>query len=206
MRGSRPALFIAVLFLATPAVLGVEEQGETLLPGQARERTIAGGEKHVYRVQVEDAPFLITVEQKGINLVVEAQGSDARLAIDSGLLRWGPEVLLLESPGEHRIEIHPREPSAGAGRYAIQEEELTGSSDGYRTALSLMSRAGQEAGEHTPEARRRAMATFREALAAWRALGERTWEANSLDAIAVLEAEERELRPAAEDYSRALAL
>src|SRR6185295_3839990 len=105
MRRSRPALFIAVLFLATPAVLGVEEQGETLLPGQVRERTIAGGETHIYTVQVADSPFLITVEQKGINLVVEAQGPSARLASDARHLRWGSEVLLLEGTGEHRLEV-----------------------------------------------------------------------------------------------------
>ena len=200
-------LLLVVLSLAAPAVLGgVQEDGETLLPGQARERTIAGGEKHVYRVQVADTPLLITVEQKGINLVVERQESAARFLTDSGLLHWGPEVLLLESAGERRIEVRPREPSVGSGRYTIQVEELQASAESRRAALSLMSRAGQEAAEQTPEARHRAMATYREALAAWRALGERRWQADSLDAIAMVEAEERELRPAAEDYSRALAL
>jgi CHAT domain-containing protein/tetratricopeptide (TPR) repeat protein len=206
MRGSRPALFIAVLFLATPAVLGVEEQGEALLPGQVRERTIAGGEKHIYTVQIADIPLLITVEQKGINLVVEAQGPAARLASDARYVLFGSEVLLLEDAGEHRLEIHPKELSASPGDYTIQVEALETSPDDRRAALALMSRAGQEAFEKTPEARHRALATFREALTAWSALGDRRWEAESLDAIAGLEAEDRELRLVIDHYSQALAL
>jgi len=193
-------------FLIAPALYGAGDGGEILLAGQARERTIAGGKTHVYRVEVADSPLLVTVEQKGINLVAEVMEPAARSASDSGLLHWGPEVLLLEKAGEHRIEVRPREPSAGSGRYTIQAEALPASADGRRAALALSSRAGQEAGERTPEARRRAIATFREALEAWRALGERRRQGDSLDVIAGLEAEDRDLRPAAEDYSGALAI
>jgi len=190
-----------------PAALnGVGEEGELLQPGEVRERPIAAGEIHVYRIAVADAPLLIAVEQRGIDLVVEAQGPAARLRTDARHLHWGSEVLLLESPGEHRIEIRSREQFAGLGHCKIRVEELSASSDGRRAALSLMSRAGQEAFEKTPEARHRAMTSFRQALAGWSSLGERRWEAESLDAIAALEAEDRELRPAAEHYLQALAL
>ncbi|HEY7215587.1 MAG TPA: tetratricopeptide repeat protein, partial [Thermoanaerobaculia bacterium] len=207
MKRSRPALFIVVLFLATSAALGeAGEESEVLQPGESRERTIAGGEAHVYRIQGEDLPCLVTVEQRGINLVLEAQGPAARLSSDARHFFSGSEVLLLEGPGEHRLRIYSPELGVAPGRYTIRVEALPESADGRRAALSLMSRAGQEAFERTPAARRRAMASFREALAAWRALGERRWEAETLDAVALLEAEERELRPAAEDYSQALAL
>lgn len=207
MRRRRSALLLAILYLVVPAALGaVAEDGELLLPGQARERTIAGGETQVYRVQVADSSLLVTVEQRGINLVVEAQEPAARILTDTGGLRWGPEVLLLESSGEHRVEVHPRETSNGPGRYSIQVEDLAAASGGRRAALALISRAGQEAGERTPEAQHRAVATYRAALEAWHSLGERRWQADSLDAIAALEFEEGELGPAVEDYTRALAL
>jgi hypothetical protein len=191
---------------ASPAAGGAGDEGEILLPGQVREGPIAGKETRDYRVTVEDAPLLIVVEQRGINIVVEAQGPVARLVTDARRVRWGSEVLLLESPGEHRIEIHPREPSPSPGHYTIRAEVLSASPDDRRAALSLMSRAGQEVVERTPETRRRAVASFLKALEGWRSLKERRWEAETLDDIASLEAEERDIRPAADHYSQALAI
>jgi len=202
-RGLALLLLGALSLTAFTALAGAGDEDEALLPGQSRERPIAGGETQRYRVQVTDAPLLVTVEQRGIDLVVEAQGPAARLAADAGYLRWQSEVLLLESAGEHRLEIHSREAAVPPARYAIRVEVLQ-ASDGRRKALALMSRAGQEAFPRTPEARRRAIATYREALAQWSALEDRRWEAETLDALAELEYEERELQPAAEDCLRAL--
>lgn len=207
MRCSRPALLLAVLFLAGPAaVRSVTEEGEALRPGEVRELSIAAGETHTYRIEVADIPLLVTVEQRGIDLVIETQGPAARASTDAGYLRWQSEVLLLESQGGHRLEIHPRELAGLPGRYILRTEALSDSPEKRRAALSLLSRAGQEAFARDSEARRRAVASFREALAAWRSLGERRWEAESLDAMAGLEIEERELRPAAEHSLQALAI
>lgn len=209
MRRSRPALLIAVLFLTTPAVPGgVAEQGEILLPGEVRERTIAGGATHFYQVEMTDAPLLITVEQMGMNLTVTVLGLMTRVAADRGEDRWGPEVLLLEDAGQHRIEIRPREQSLRAGRYRIRLEALPDLSvdAGHRMAFSLMNLAGQEAYKRTPDARRRALSSYRDALAQWRTLGERRWEAETISAIAGLEQEIGELRLAKEDYQHALTL
>src|SRR6266699_3419088 len=126
-RGSA-ALLLAMLSLAAPVVLKgkleVPEDGELLLPGTSRERAITAGEKHVYRVAVADVPLLVTVEQLGIDLVIEAQRPTARLMADAGELRWGPEVLLIESTGGHRVEVHPRGQSPGPGRYTIRVETV----------------------------------------------------------------------------------
>jgi CHAT domain-containing protein/tetratricopeptide (TPR) repeat protein len=216
-RRSRPLLFlIAASLLASPGTPGgTAQDGEALPPGQRRERPIAGGETHLYRVEVGEAPLLVTVEQRGIDLVIDLVGPVARFATDAGYLRWESETLLLDSPGEHRLEIHSRVAAVPRGRYMIQVETLPAVpaspappaiTERRRAALALMSRAGRESFERTPEAQRRAAATYREALAAWRALGERRWQAESLDALAVLLAELRELRPAAEHYLQALAL
>jgi CHAT domain-containing protein/tetratricopeptide (TPR) repeat protein len=69
-----------------------------------------------------------------------------------------------------------------------------------------MGRAGQEAFDETPSARGRAVATYREALAAWRSLGDPRWEAEALTALAIQEQDSNELRQAAGDYEQALAL
>ncbi|HYU34396.1 MAG TPA: CHAT domain-containing tetratricopeptide repeat protein [Thermoanaerobaculia bacterium] len=208
MAPSRPGaiLFGSVLLLAATAS-SAQSAEQTLVPGQARECSIAGGAAHVYRTQVTDLPLLVTVDQKGINLTAEAQGPADRLAGDTGEVRWGPEVLLLESPGEYRIEVRPRETSAGPGCYTIQVQTLPVSPDGRRDlAFALLSRAGQEAFARTPDAWRQAVGTYRKALGVWRSLGDRRWEAETLSALAALEHDVSDLRPAEEDHVRALAL
>src|SRR4051794_4110717 len=205
-RRGRSALLLALLSLGASAALGgAAEEGEALRPGEVRERTLAAGEQHVYSIQPADAPVLVTVEQRGIKLEIGAQEPPAGLASDGQHSFWGSEVLLLEGPDARRLTVHSLEAGVGPGRYTIRAEALE-PADGRRAAFSLMSRAGQEAFTKTSEARRRALASFREAAAAWHALGERRWEAEALGAVGVLEAEEREMKPAVEAYSRALAL
>jgi CHAT domain-containing protein/tetratricopeptide (TPR) repeat protein len=201
------ALFLlAGWFLASPAPGRPEDAAEALLPGDARERSIAGGEAHVYRVEVADAPLLLTVKQLGLDLVVEARGPGAAVSADAGDHGWGTEVLLLEGAGGYRVEVRPKDRSVGRASYEIGTEALPRADEPRRAALSLTSRAGQEAFARDQEARRRAVALYREALAAWHSLGERRWEAESLYAIAALERDMRELPPAEEDFQKALAL
>ncbi|HEX4959454.1 MAG TPA: CHAT domain-containing protein [Thermoanaerobaculia bacterium] len=207
MRFSRPALLLAVLTLAVPAALnGVGEEGELLQAGQVRESAIKGGEKHVYHVEVTTPPFLVTVAQLGLDLVVEASGPGAKVSADAGNHGWGTEVLLLESAGEYRIEVRPKERFVGRASYKIEVEELQAAPDDRRAALSLMSRAGREAFQRTQESRGWAVTLYREAQAAWHALGERRWEAEALYAIAVLERDREEFPAAAEDFLRGLAI
>jgi tetratricopeptide (TPR) repeat protein len=146
---------------------------------------------------VGEAPLLVTVEQRGIDLVVEARGPRETFAVNVGDRRWGPELLVLESAGGHRIEVRPREKLAGPGRYTIRMEAL---------ALSIMSRAGREAFARTPKAQRRAIALYREALAEWRSLGEHRWEAEALYSAALNELQIGEPRPAIENSLLALTL
>lgn len=212
MRCSLAWLPLIGLFLGLPtAPGGAWEDGELLLPGETRERPITAEEAHVYRVEVADSPILVTVDQHSINLVVEARRSEdeAPLTVDSGQLRWGSEVMLLESRGEHRIEVRPRERSEGPGSYTLRIEALpviSTKAAQRRAALAAMSRASQQAFEGTPEAQRLALTTYRAVLAEWRSLGERRWEAEVTYAIAVLEHGLSELQPAIEDYLRALAI
>jgi CHAT domain-containing protein/tetratricopeptide (TPR) repeat protein len=209
----RPAfalVLLAVLLLGTPAAKAADPQGEILLPGQLRERPIAAGETHVYRVEVTDAPLLVSVEQRGIDLVLEARGTaDPKpLTSDAPNFRWGPEILLLRAPDGYRIEVRPGRRSVPPGRYAIEVEAVsTATAEGEQRleALKAMSRAIQlPAG--TVETRRQALSVYREALAAWRSLGERRWEAEALQNIAALERESGDLPASIEDYGKALAL
>jgi hypothetical protein len=184
---------------------------EALQLGEVRKRPIAAGETHAWRVEVPPGTsLLVTVDQHSIDLVVEAQrpAGGEPIAVHGGNDRWGPEVLLLEAAGEHRIVVRPWDASTWPGSYTIRTEAFPAPpvADAKRDALALMSRAGREALPDTPEARRQAVATYREALAAWRSLGERAWEAETLVCLAILEKESSELQPATEDFLAALAL
>jgi CHAT domain-containing protein/tetratricopeptide (TPR) repeat protein len=206
-------LAVAVLsfLLAAPALAAVPQPEETLPLEEARERPIAAGEVHPWRVMVAPGTaLLVTVELHDIDLGLEARraGDGERIAVHGGHDRWGPEVLLLEAPGEYRLEIHPWGNSMWPGRYTLQAQALPARpvESARRDALALMSRAGQEGRPETPEASRRAVATYRQALDAWRSLGERTWQAETLVFLAVLEKTSGELPAATRDFQAALAL
>jgi CHAT domain-containing protein len=199
-------LLLAGSLLVVPGASGQPgEEAEALLPGPLRERPIGEGEKHIYRIAVGEDPVLVLVEQQSIDLVLAVRGpAGQELAVAAGNGRWGPEVLLIESAGEHRIEVRPKEKSVWPGRYTIRVEPP---GDGARRqAVALMSRAGREGFPDTPEARRQAMASYREAVSAWRALGDRHGEAEALSCLALLEYLSNDLRPAAEHHGSALAL
>jgi tetratricopeptide (TPR) repeat protein len=207
-------LLAAAVLLAPVPGRPQEDAVEVLLPGPPPEhpiaRPIAAGEKRLFRLDVADVPLLVTVDQQSIDLVVEARGpAGETLSVGAGGDRWGPEVLLLAGAGERRLEVRPKDPSVWPGRYTIGVEPLADFSTAgtaRQQALGLMSRAGQEAFAETREARQQAAATYREALAAWRALGDRRWEAEALHGLALLEQMTNELRPALADHERALAL
>ena len=71
-----------------------------------------------------------------------------------------------------------------------------------------MSRAGQKAVPRTRTSRRKkqAEATYRQALAVWRSLGERAWVADTLVRLSILEKQRGELAEATRDLEAALAL
>lgn len=155
--------FFALLLLAGSLPTGL------LVPGEPRELAIEEGEAHVYRVDAREGAVAVTVEQQGIDLVLEARA--AALAADAPNGSRGMEVLLLP-PGEWEVEIRPGPGTVARGRYRIEAEALPATPEGARrtAALEVMSRGG--------------LSAYREAAAAWQALGERRWQAESLFSLA----------------------
>jgi CHAT domain-containing protein/tetratricopeptide (TPR) repeat protein len=198
---------LLALLLSAVAQAAAPPPEETVPLGESRERPIAAGESQAWRVTVPaETSVLVTVEQHSIDLVVEARrpGGKELLAVTASRDRWGSEVLLLDSPGESRIEVRSREKGVWPGRYTLRVDALPELKGAKRDALALMSRAGRETLPDTPDSRRQAEVTYREALAAWRSLGDRAWEAEALSSLAMLEAEASDLRPGTEDFLAAL--
>lgn len=212
MRNCRLAGAVAVAWLlaAIPS-LRAEEAVEDLAPGLGRERLIAAGETHGYRVEVGNDPVLLVVEQRGINLEMEALRAAGQEPLSANSLsgRWGPEILVLaaETAGSRTIEVRAP-PFVMPGLYSIRAELLPQATEREArqvAALRDMSRAGQLAPGSVAE-KRQALSFYREALAAWRSLGEIRWEAEAQYQIAELERALSDWRPAAEDLLRAAAL
>jgi CHAT domain-containing protein/tetratricopeptide (TPR) repeat protein len=199
----------ALFLLAGLLVAGVSAdsragtEAPVLALGEVRESPITAGEVQAWRVTVADAPLLLFVEQRGIDLIVEdrpAAGGEP-VAVDAPNHRWGPEILLLEAPGEHRIEVRCGQSAVPPGRYALRLERVD--DPRRRAAAAAMTRAGREAFGGTLE---RSLAAYREALQVSRELGDLALEAEALVAIADREHLLRSFSEAAEDYDRALDL
>jgi CHAT domain-containing protein/tetratricopeptide (TPR) repeat protein len=218
----RPCLLLLVLALAglaagsngsTGAGTGASPGGEApaLGPGDTLERTIAAGEVHSFRATVAGAPLLVIVEQRGIDLVVvdRPAAGGKPVQVDAPNRRWGAEVLLLETAGEHRVEVGSLDAAAAAGAYSLRLELLAGDGpDGARrrAAAAAMTRATRKPAAWTFEALRSSLAAYREALEGWHALGDRPLEAEARFAIARREDSLGERGAAAADFERTLAI
>src|SRR3954452_8225018 len=95
-----PAALLGAVLLCAGRDSASQSAEESLLPGQVRERPIAMGEAHAYRVAVGEEPLLVTVEQQSIDLVLEVQEPSGQGLKAAGDGRWGPRVLLLAGAGE----------------------------------------------------------------------------------------------------------
>ncbi|HEV7668918.1 MAG TPA: CHAT domain-containing protein [Thermoanaerobaculia bacterium] len=182
-----------------------------LRTGEAIERRLAGGEAHAYRVEVPPgARLLVTVEQRGIDIAVEAvRGGETSLAVDGPLDSEGPESLLLPPEMAGAVEIRVLSPSPGAapGNYAIRLEEIGEESEAERGRLEaerLLTEAGAANRGEGAEDKRKAAALYEQAEGLWRSFGRGTEEARSLLARGGIALALGEPKAALDRYSEAL--
>lgn len=172
------------------AALAAAESPAPLSPGRSVERALAAGERHVYNAELAAGrPWLVVVEQRGIDVAVTAAAPDGRrlAAVDNPFDRQGEEHLLLE-PAEtagYRIEVAAREPGAPPGRYALRVDALPPARERLE-AERATTRAGELYFQGSAEARRQAIAEHERALPYWRALGGGRPEARALYSMSVL--------------------
>ena len=184
---------VAVVF-GVAASAGTAGEPARLSPGRPVERPLAADESHLYHLDAAAGrPFLVVVEQRGIDVTVAVATAGGRrlIAVDSPIDREGNERLLVEpeSAGRLEIEVQGREWGAPPGRYAIRAEPLpaaTAGEEGRLAAERALTRAGELYSHGTAEAWGRAIAEHERALVHWRATGDRRREAESLYAMSVL--------------------
>ncbi len=211
--GSLGASLLLIVALALPSrVLLRAQQAQVLEPGQAVERTLAGGERHIYALTLSAGHyFRLAVEQQGVDVVVTLFGPDGQkiVEMDSPTGTQGVESVahVADIEGVYRVEVRALEERAPAGRYTMRLEELRPATEQDRTRIAA-DRAFAEAtlltAQQTADALRRAIGKYEEAARLYRALDDRRKEAGSLYLTSAVSFLIGEIRKALEYLGQAL--
>jgi CHAT domain-containing protein/Tfp pilus assembly protein PilF len=179
------------------------------------ERQLAGGETHVYRVELMAGQYLhLVVDQRGIDVVVAIISPDNKplVEVDSPNGSQGPEPvsLVAEASGSYQVLVRSLEKGASPARYEIRIEELRQArpQDSRRIAAQKAFSEGQQLHyvNGTSESRRESIRRFEFSLQLWQELGDRVREAATLDYIGQVHHFLGENQAAVEYYERALAV
>ena len=216
------AWLLAVVALAhspragAAASVGAAQQSDptSLEAGSWLQRTLAGGEAHLFRVTLEAGRFVrVVVQQQGIDVVVALTDPSKRrrLEVDSPNGSSGPEPLsfVAEASGEHLVEVRAPNKSAAAGTYEINVEALRvpTPTDLERVAAErAFAEAYKLATRPEAAARREGVEKLEAVLPAFRSLGDRAMEAQTLNLIGLGYHSAGELHKALRYYNQALAV
>lgn len=158
-----------------------------LAQGTPIPQELKGGEGHRYELALEEGHFMhVVVQQQGVDVAVRVQrpGQEGRSRVDSPNGSEGLEILYLvaEQAGTYGIEVVCEDPPTPPGRYEIRLNELRTAKTDDRAlfeAWKLFRRGEAQRNDHPREA----LDFYEQALPAWRALGRKDWEAETLHRI-----------------------
>lgn len=189
---TRGVWLLALLVACTPEPSGVPEDHGGLAAGSYQEREIAAGEAHVYRWNLEPERFIRgAVIEVDADLVVTAHGPDGRvLARADGPAGAGMDetfAFTTGGAGEYRLEIRPK--GEAGGRYDLDLVELRPArrGDEERVAAWRAFQAARHQWALRPYEDPVVEASFRDVLALFEAVGDRSGEAAALQQIGWLQ-------------------
>jgi CHAT domain-containing protein/tetratricopeptide (TPR) repeat protein len=171
------------------------------------EHELAGGEKDSFILEASGRPLLVTVEQQGINVALDARGPDGRSpgASNQAGEREALESLLIPaSTGSWNVDVVALETGVPPGRFRIRVEELS-EPDRIR-AESLLTDMGRLRKLGDGDSKRRLLALGDEALPLWQAVGLKREEARTLYMMAEARRGLGDARQALPLYEQALGL
>jgi CHAT domain-containing protein/tetratricopeptide (TPR) repeat protein len=187
------------------------QETDSLEPGKPIERELSGGQSHSYKITMISGQYLqVVVDQLGIDVVVALFTPDGKKIseVDSGHLVEGSETVsaIAEVAGAYLIEARSAEKTAKAGRYRIKVEELRAATaeDRHRVAGELAFREAERLQNGTPEAKRKSIEKYHEALGLYRRASDRRMEVQTLINIGEVYRLLGEMRKALENYNEAL--
>ncbi len=213
---SRASLFVvlAVSFCCVLAKVAAQNADARILtPNAPIERELSGGQTHIYRIALGAGQFaLVQVEQRGAELMLMANGPDGKefAGVDLRVGGEGVEPLgiLADIGGEYLLKVISRNPKGASGRYEVRISALRVATEldrVYMKAQTLCHEAQPLSLEKTPEAKRKAVRLYEEALPLWRQVPEPFWEAGLLRRLGRLHIDLTEFREAKDYFIRAVA-
>ena len=181
--------------LCKPQAATQDEDPTLLEIGKPLLRSIAGGQAHSYKIVASAGDYLnVVVDQRGVDVVVSLFAPNGKkvLQVDNPNGAYGSEPLLTiaDATGPYRVEIKTFPGSKNAGSYEVQLQELRAASDEDKSRVPLVQAAQRaldqavQLANQSPDAARRAIAIYEEAVTLWRRLKEPYWEALSLSNLA----------------------
>ena len=140
-------------------------------------------DRHTYELDVEDGgPFLLRVEQLGLDLVVSVESPGGVVqSYDSPLVRDGSEWVVIERAGRYRVEIRSDEHTGARGGHAISLVRFPPAVDARELQAWNRMAAGEAASFASGEAAGAgSAAAYDEAAELWDALGRARERADAL--------------------------
>lgn len=179
---------VMILMLLTVESLYGQQLSQTLQPNQPIERTIKGGEGHIYQFNVKKGEYVhIEVEQKNVDVVVSLFAPNGDLVVemdgrDGRLWREAVSALAREKGGVFRVEIKAYGNAKLPGSYQIKLDELRQfqAKDDKRLKAEQHFITGTILNKKGFSEIETASKEFEAALKLWREIGEREWEGITL--------------------------
>ncbi len=166
----------------------ITQEPQKLERSRPIERRIAGGQAHSYRIELGAGQFVrLVLEQKGVDLALDLAAPDGKqLAVINLTRPGGVESLSAETQvgGAYQLSIRALSPSHITGAYLLQMEIRAPSTEDTQRIIAegMLVQANPMVSQSNIAPR--AIELLDKALPLWRAIGDRYWEANTLNLLA----------------------
>jgi CHAT domain-containing protein/Tfp pilus assembly protein PilF len=175
---------------------------------------LAGGEAHAYRIPLQAGQYLrVIVKQQEIDIAIILYGPDRQQLgeTDSATGARGTESasLVADSSGDYEIEVRSTDKGARSGGYELRIEELgakTAEGENRIAAERAFAEGRRLRSQAKPEAWRKALESFNNALQLWQTLGDKNEQSNTLHFIGRTYRYLGDLKNTLENYNRALSI
>ncbi len=180
--------------------------------GQLIARDLHGGQTHSYRLSIAAGQYArVTVEQKGIDVVVKLFAPDGRLitAVDNPNGNQGTEPvdITAEMAGTYRLEVISFQKDARPGRYEAKLVEIRPATKQDRDRLvarRIFDEAEKLRSQNTRESLEAALKKYEETLALYIGIGDRSEQFTIMIGMGSAYAEMGDMPKALERFDQAL--
>jgi CHAT domain-containing protein/uncharacterized protein HemY len=208
----RYCLVPLILCLSLISFARTKDDVRPLVPGQPVERDMASGQTHTYQITLRAGQFMrVVVEQKGINVAVALVAPDGKQVGEADLNgAFAQESLSHEAAtdGGYQMVVRANVATATKGTYDVRLEVKAGATapDRQRIAAERLLVEASRLREQRAVAVAQTTEKAQQALTLWRGLGDRYWEAYTLNLIGLAYYDRSKFDQAIESYNQALAI